>query len=375
MSNKRYLFLSFCLLGFFISCKKVHKGFKLSATLTGFSDSTMFFLKSLETDEILDSSILINNQFELAGQLSYASPLMLYSLELQGNKFAFTNLIMGNEEVELWGDLEDFPWNVKTKGSPTQDIAEQYYQIVQTKNEGINNLNAELNSLPDSLRVIEQNRISQRIQAINDSANDLSVDFIKTHFNSYPALIEFKRFKKSFDQDTLKVLYENLPEELKQSPYAQAVKVQLDFPPLEKGSKFYDIEAWNKEGNLYKLSSIQDKYILIHFSAYACSPSKLSIPEQRSLLKRYKDSLTIVNFSMDASKQNWEKMIERDTINWLSLWDGKGEYSPPVSKYRIIGMPNFVLISPQKKVINTWFGYEKGLIERNLCDAFSCRLE
>ena len=114
------------------------------------------------------------------------------------------------------------------------------------------------------------------------------------------------------------------------------------------------------------MSDITNKYILLHFSSAACYYSQQSLPELGEVYKRYNDKLEIVKISQDKGKDAWKTSIKRDSIIWINLWDGKGEYGDAVLKYGTIGTPNYILISPSKIVVEKWFGYSKGRIEEKL---------
>ncbi|MBA4056238.1 MAG: DNA topoisomerase IV, partial [Marivirga sp.] len=154
--------------------------------------------------------------------------------------------------------------------------------------------------------------------------------------------------------------------ELKQSTYARAIRIQIEYPAPAIGDSYYDYTAINQNGDSVSLSQISNKYILLHFSSAACYYSQQSLPELRDVYQRYKDKLEIVKISEDISKDVWQRSINHDSISWLNLWDGKGEFGDAVIKYGMIGTPNYILISPDRKIVEKWFGYENGIIEGKL---------
>ena len=54
--------------------------------------------------------------------------------------------------------------------------------------------------------------------------------------------------------------------------------------------------------------------------------------------KTYSDSLEIISFSGDSKKDIWLNSLKRDSVTWISLWDGKGRYSETYIKYGIQGV-------------------------------------
>jgi len=349
------------LLSALLSCEG-EKGFIISGNVNGFADSSMIYLKSWSTGDLLDSAWIKNHQFTLKGKINSAPDnLLLYTSE--NGKFTYTNLLIGNEEVNLSGNIKDFPWNVNVTGSPSHNVLVKIHQINYQKELKKAELDIYLDALPDSIQQVEKEMVQKKKKAFEDAANNQKIAFIKNNFNSYAALVHFKYHKNSFNQDTLLALYNQLPEELKQTKYGKAINMQLNYPAPEIGDDFYDFSAFDIQGNEHTLSEITNKYVLLHFSHAACFPSIRSLVELKKIYEKHQDSISIVKFSLDLKKEDWIRSVERDSIPWLNLWDGKGDYSPAVVKYGTIGTPHYFLISPGRKVVSKWFGYEKGMIE------------
>ena len=73
----------------------------------------------------------------------------------------------------------------------------------------------------------------------------------------------------------------------------------------------------------------------------------------------------VSTISEDSSRKQWQNTVKKDSIPWTYLWDGKGEYGDAVVKYWSIGTPDS-LISPDKIILEKWFGYEDGIIKDKL---------
>ncbi len=117
---KNIVILIICLLSIsLVSCKQ-HKGYEITGNVTGFPDSTMFYLRELKTDENIDSALVISNKFQLKGHLEN-EPEDLLLIARVDKKHYHTFLLIGNEKVTIDAAIHDFPWNVKISGSKTQD--------------------------------------------------------------------------------------------------------------------------------------------------------------------------------------------------------------------------------------------------------------
>lgn|GEM_PF-6147823 len=66
----------------------------------------------------------------------------------------------------------------------------------------------------------------------------------------------------------------------------------------------------------------------------------------------------MITFSTDNNR-DWLKGIKDGKIDWLTVSDGKGYYSDAVLRYGVDGIPHFLIISPDGKVVDKWTGYGK----------------
>lgn len=362
--KKISLSISILITTLIFSCNTHPRGFTINVHVNEVSDGTIFYLMNWRDHAIVDSSYTRNGAFSLKGRLSNPENLLLHATDSVTKEFIYTNLLIGNENVTIHANKRDFPWNIDASGSENQDIAEKFNQIEYQRQE----LNKRLKENFEQLRVEDKDekRLNNKLKDVSDSLDKVKIELIKENFDSYAALINFKYYKNRFSPTELAGLYKNISPELKQSIYGKAIKTQIEYPAPAVGNSYYDYTAVNQNGDTVSLSEITNKYILLHFSSVGCYYSQQSLPELRDVYKRYKDKLEIVKLSEDTSKDVWEKSTKQDSVTWINLWDGKGEYGDAVLKYGTIGTPNYILISPDKILVEKWFGYRKGIIEEKL---------
>lgn len=332
------------------------ESFTLEATLTNIPDSTLFYLKD-PTSTMLDSAYVVNGKLALSSQLKTTAPqkLTLYTIEPE---FIYTLLLVGNDQVTFKADKSDFPWNIDLSGSVHQDEAEKFNQIEFQRQR----LSAALRSNYEQ----DEALLSEQLKRLSDSLDHEIIQLLKANFNSYAALNRFKYYKDAFSTKELSALYAQLDDALKETVFAKAVKLQSEFPKPEVGDPYYDYRATNQYGNTVALSDTKDKYLLLHFSSLACYGSQLSLPELKALHNKYPDALDIVSISADLDQELWKNHVKRDSITWNYLWDGKGDYSDACIKYWEKGTPNYVLIAPDRTILERWWGYREGLLKETV---------
>ncbi|MCT4590622.1 MAG: AhpC/TSA family protein [Carboxylicivirga sp.] len=347
-----------------VSCQK-HKGYRITGNVSGFPDSTTIYLRNLSTDETFDSTTIINGQFLLQGHLQDEPEQIWLNARVDG-EFIYTNLLIGNENITVEGDIKDFPWHVNINGSKTQDDHNALRDLTKSFNIEREKLVHYYFALPADEQQKRSNEIWGEIRVIDDTTRAIRIAYLKSHINTYPGIITLGYLKRSMPKDTVQKLFNQLTEELKASKYAKVIDIYLNEKISQIGDVCHDFEAYDKNDQLLKFSALKGKYVLLDFTTAHCGACIQSIEELHQINDSYSDSLQIVSFYGDAKKEFWLNSLERDSVSWLSLWDGKGRYSETYIKYGVQGFPTFFLIDPQGKIIDKWSGYGKGLLENKL---------
>ena len=125
-----------------------------------------------------------------------------------------------------------------------------------------------------------------------------------------------------------------------------------------------DGDLYDLEGNLHHLSELKGKYLLLDFWSSGCGPCIMAIPEMGELQQKYVDKLTIVSLSSDTEK-TWKAASARHKMIWKN-WSDKKQTGGLYAQYGVRGIPHYVLISPEGKMVDTWSGYGKGSLLQKL---------
>jgi peroxiredoxin len=356
----RYGLLS-CLCILLLSCsqpKSKNEGFRIQGNVTGFPDGTKFYLQDVATSSTFDSAVVSNGDFLFEGKLSNPPEhILLYTV--LDNDFIRTTLFIGNDAITIEGDKHDFKDNLNIKGSPTHDeyneLNKQYFEFYIRRDSLFKLLFSEYGDQ-------ERNALSKKIDEIDSIVREIVIDYVNSHPTTYTGMYNLNFLTHSLPKDTIRKMYDRYSDELKNSKYGKAVEVFLSEHILEVGDEFHDFVGLNQQDEQVKFSDKRGLYTLLEFTAAYCAPCIWAVDELKEVNNHYGDSLTIVSFSQDASKDVWKASIKRDGIDWTSIWDGKGSYSETSIKYGIDGIPSFVLIDPAGTIKGMWSGYGKGRI-------------
>jgi thiol-disulfide isomerase/thioredoxin len=181
----------------------------------------------------------------------------------------------------------------------------------------------------------------------------------------YEISMNFRYIENFPSTEEVRALYTRMSEEQKQSSLGQLITANL-FPlkVVKIGEDMADGDLYDLEGNLHHLSELKGKYLLLDFWSSGCGPCIMAIPEMGALQQKYVDKLTIVSLSSDTEK-TWKAASARHKMIWKN-WSDKKQTGGLYAQYGVRGIPHYVLISPEGKMVDTWSGYGKGSLLQKL---------
>ena len=181
----------------------------------------------------------------------------------------------------------------------------------------------------------------------------------------YEISMNFRYIENFPSTEEVRALYTRMSEEQKQSSLGQLITANL-FPlkVVKIGEDMADGDLYDLEGNLHHLSELKGKYLLLDFWSSGCGPCIMAIPEMGELQQKYVDKLTIVSLSSDTEK-TWKAASARHKMIWKN-WSDKKQTGGLYAQYGVRGIPHYVLISPERKMVDTWSGYGKGSLLQKL---------
>lgn len=335
--------------------------YQINAHVTGFKNGTKIYLNDTELDVNIDSAIIKDDRFVMTGH--FDSPKCLWLTANQDKNFYYSTLLLGNDHLIITGDIKDFPHDLSFKGSKIMDGHKELMDLIKDNFKHRNKLVEEyqlvLRGNPDSVSK-KSREIWATINRLDKVREEVTKQYVISHLNTYEGVVSLFNLKDKISRDSMQLLYNKINPRFKKTEFAQRVATYLKVGKiLEEGDMATDFTAVDVNNKKHSLSDHKGRYVLLDFSSTYCGPCIESLDELKRVADKFKNELSVITIAGDAGKATWLLGYNRDRPTWLSLWDGKGAHSEISIKYGVYGLPTFVLIDPEGKIVSKWTGYGK----------------
>lgn len=346
------------------------QGYVIRGEVTGFPDSTMLYLANLNTQTTVDSALVVDGRFQMRGVLAEEPERMQLYTQVD-QRHIYAPLLIGNDNIEVKGDIGDFPFQVSVSGSKYQDQAEAVNALSREYDLQISTLADTIWKIPDERRKEPGvQALLKQYREVIQCMDSIRTAYLFSHTDTYPALIRLGYKMYDFQKDTVQMLFDRMSPELQASRYARPIRTFLTSEFVTTGGPFLDFKAEDQNGRPVRLSELvgrDGKYTLLEFTSSGCGPCMQAAEEMRRMIDTYSDSLLIVSFSIDKSREYWQESLKRDSVCWTSLWSTREAENNAVSiPYKVRSYPYFFVIDPQGTIVQRWSGYGPDTFEKKI---------
>jgi len=176
---------------------------------------------------------------------------------------------------------------------------------------------------------------------------------------------DFSKDKASLNE--LQQIWQKVAPQHKDSPKEKMISTVIypDGEPLKIGDAVpYDIEAYDLEDNMHSLSEFKGKNMLLYFGSYSCAPCRVAKKELTAIVNSDKYHVEVIGFNLDT-KASWKAGSGKNPVPWHDFNDLKGSYGFN-KRFETLGIPTFVIVSKEGKILDIWAGHRDGIISDRL---------
>lgn len=136
---------------------------------------------------------------------------------------------------------------------------------------------------------------------------------------------------------------------------------------LMPGQEAPDFTTVDMEGNEVKLSDFKGKYVYVDVWASWCEPCKEEIPFLKTLDKNYsEEDIIFLSVSIDETKEPWKEMVQEQELQGTQVYIEGAFASTITQDYKISGIPRFMLIDPEGKIVTVQAQRPSGKIKETI---------
>lgn len=126
-----------------------------------------------------------------------------------------------------------------------------------------------------------------------------------------------------------------------------------DWKKLAKGTQAPNFNYVSFAGDSLTMDHFKGRYVYIDVWATWCGPCLRELPSLEKLQDEFKDkNITFMSVSIDNTPEPWKKMVENKEMKGVQLYADGAWNSTLVKDYMIGGIPRFILVDTEGKLIS-----------------------
>lgn len=271
---------------------------------------------------------------------------------IDGKNFDKTFAEKEKARVKYW--VYGILWQYASKGECSPAVYEKLQSLI-SEDEWLTQLSEYTNFMSGTIDLLankDQNSaeltpLNRTINNMNYVIKNLKSQKIKDYMLGLYGITYISSMGVN-NTETLKALVEENvkdPETLKafQAAYANGAS-------LAKGNPSPDFKMTDINGKEYTLADFKGKVVYIDVWATWCAPCQGELPHLKELQQMFQGTnVRFISMSIDKDKAAWEKQVKEEKLGGIQLY--AGPESQFCTDYKIQGIPHFILIDKEGKII------------------------
>ncbi len=337
------------LLPFLVYSYASGEGYRLSGTIRGLSDTTVYLQQIVDIQYVtIDSARTDMGKFELSGTAVIPD---LYFLRIAGKRGRCMFFLENSPvSISVHADSLNRP---RITGSKVQDEFLAYQAGIDAIHDRMNVLGKEYREAVSSGNTTIANELENQIEALYDGIEQTQIRYIEKNPSSYiaPYIIQSVHYGKEADE--IEKLLAKLNPSLQSSVLVGNIQRTVEtLKAVAVGMMAPDFTQPDPEGNPLQLSSLRGNYLLIDFWAAWCGPCRRENPNVVEAYQKYHDrGFDVLGVSLDRSRDRWLQAIRDDNLTWNHVSDLQYWSNGAARLYGINSIPSNLLLDPEGRII------------------------
>jgi peroxiredoxin len=325
----------------------------------------LFYTDPVTNRPVRDSTLLDGGKFTFRGSIEhpvYAHMVYAFNGDIYyataGDERRF---YLDEGKITITGQQL---FNAEIKGSATQDMLMQYFDIVRPVQQEIVQLRNDMDDIYKPYSREYRDSLDIRIKKLTKDYNDLSMGFVESHLNSILAVDMLSSQLVSHPEDEqVDRLFGQLNDEIKNSVPGQRLQRNIrNKQRIGTGHAAPNFTASTLQGETVSLSDYRGKWVLLTFESPTCDMCHREAQELTQLYAKYKEKgFEVIGFMIEeaGNKQQWKKIVDELKLPYTTVSDLKAWSSPIVDQYKISAVPENYLIDPHGLITGIdLYGYD-----------------
>ncbi len=212
----------------------------------------------------------------------------------------------------------------------------------------------------DSTLTEEQKEINySKAEEFSKQVKDNKIEFLSTNASSIAGLwlMEDMLIRSQIEIEQVAELMETVDAKYSDVSYFKKLTARVEgFKATGAGMTAPNITGINAlDGQVFDMSSLRGKYIIIDFWGTWCHACLEGVPEMKAFQEKHADRVQIVGVAKDNSMDKVKASMLEHKMNWPSvMFEADG--NDYVSNYNVQGYPTKILVDRKGKVVFRFVG-------------------
>lgn len=345
-------------------------GYLINGTIKGI-DSGSIRMLTINGDAILDSSVIVNNRFEMKGTIGLPER-RLFNIE-PGNwsfkAFVENGIITlgidttGAQHYGHGSNTWALIWEIEETGSKLSEVCKRYNNDTKLQYylSVLSSLNEKLKTAKDNKDVVSN--IEQEMDSVKQLVLSGQKLWIENYISEHPASIAgVYLFNEFYNQAPTNISLNDLHSTLDKFSgpaktsvyYKELAGATVNLDHIQVNAIAPDFTLLKRDKTTFTLSATRGSYTLIDFWASWCAPCRSAIPHWKKVYSRYhQKGLNIVSVADDRYWNYWIKALGKEQMPWVQVIDEFPDNGPGRvgELFALKTLPFYVLLDKEGNVI------------------------